>query len=104
MTHLVTTAPVSARLSATTSDCRNALTCEKQTQPDHPGREFSAWHAGQRLQSRRVLTGNEHAEADYDRLALRKPRFADGRRSFTAVLRYSSLCDFLAERHMLIAA
>ena len=39
----MTAASVSARLGATTSDCRNALTCAKQTQPDRPGRNVRAW-------------------------------------------------------------
>ena len=45
VTYLVTTASVPARLSATTSDWRNDLTCTKQTQSDRLRRNCRAWRA-----------------------------------------------------------
>jgi hypothetical protein len=52
VTNLVTTCPVSARPSTTASDCRNALTCENQTQQDYLRRIRDAWHAeGQEFES-----------------------------------------------------
>ena len=49
VTQLVTTAPVSGRLSATTSDSRNALTCRTRPSRTASDENARAWHAeGQR--------------------------------------------------------
>jgi hypothetical protein len=52
---------ISAGLSTTTSDCRNALTCTNLTQPDRRRQNLRAWHAegqhGVELRSGRPTAG-----------------------------------------------